>query len=348
MSFVLVSCLLIADVSPPIVGRPVDFSSAIGGPLVVEQTAEPTTLTAAEPLTLTVRITGPGNLRDIPRPELAKLDAYKAFAVEELDDRFVPGNPPRREFRYRLRPRTADVKEVPRLKFVYFNPRLPAARGYQTTYAAAVPLTVKPRTPPVPADVPAEVPDWMLVPAAAEELYAPEPGLVMKVLQRVFGWFGIPFGEELPDRVRSWPVAVVAILLPPVVCMVWFVLWRRANPDAARRASIRRSRAAAIALRSLRTAAGDQAPRVAAALLGYLHDRTGLPAAATTPAEVAHHLHANGCPPTPAAAVVGLLRQCDEARFAPTRTDNPALSDAAERLVLEWEAAPWSPHGSFS
>src|SRR5919204_579050 len=68
--------------APPIVGRPVDFSGAVGGPFVVEQTAEPTTLTAEEPLTLTVRVTGPGNLRDIPRPELGKLDAYKAFAVE--------------------------------------------------------------------------------------------------------------------------------------------------------------------------------------------------------------------------------------------------------------------------
>src|SRR5438874_7862036 len=145
--------------APPVVGRPVDFSGAVGGPFVVQWVAEPTAVVAEEPLTLTLRITGPGNLSEIPRPVLGKLDAFKSFAVEDLDDRFVPGDPPRREFRYRVRPRTAGVTEIPRLKFVYFNPRIvPSSRGYQTTYAGPVPLTVKPRTPP--RTVPAEVPAW--------------------------------------------------------------------------------------------------------------------------------------------------------------------------------------------
>lgn len=109
--------------------------------------ADRTQLTAEEPITLTLRIAGPGNLADTARPNLAKLDAFKPFAVENLDDRFIPGDPPRREFRYRVRPRSPAVKEIPRFKLVYFNPRImPASRGYQTTYADAIPLTVRPRT----------------------------------------------------------------------------------------------------------------------------------------------------------------------------------------------------------
>jgi hypothetical protein len=337
---------LTGEPAPPVVGRPVDFSGAVGGPFVVEQTAEPTTVTAEEPLTLTVRITGPGNLRDLPRPELAKLEAYKPFAVEELDDRFVPGDPPRREFRYRLRPRGADVKEVPRLKFVYFNPRLPTARGYQTTYAAPIPLTVKPRTPPVSSGVPTEVPDWMLEPASAEDLFGPSPGPVTVWIHKVLGWVGVQVDNTPRRRTILWPLAGAAVAVPPLVCAIWFVLWRRANPDAARRASIRRSRAAAVALRSLRPSIGDPAPRVAGALLGYLQDRAGLHPTATTPAEVAKHLLANGCPPALAEAVVCLLRRCDEARFAPWGAGAPVLADDAERLILEWEAAPWSLPGS--
>ena len=78
--------------SPPIVGRPVDFAGAVGGPFVVQWIAEPTEVAAEEPLTLTLRVTGPGNLADMPRPPLAKLDAFKPFAVEDLDDRLVPGD----------------------------------------------------------------------------------------------------------------------------------------------------------------------------------------------------------------------------------------------------------------
>ena len=107
----------------------------------------PTEVTAEEPLTLTLRIAGPGNLADIARPvaRQARMPSSRLPSRTWTID-FVPGDPPRREFRYRIRPRTADVKEIPRFKFVYFNPRImPASRGYQTTYAEPVPLTVKPR-----------------------------------------------------------------------------------------------------------------------------------------------------------------------------------------------------------
>src|SRR5438552_2696975 len=98
-------------------------------------TAEPTTLAAEEPLTLTVRIAmaeagSAGNLRDVKRPALAKMEAYRAFAIEDADESFAE-SPPRREFRYRVRPRWSGEHAVPRLKFVYFSPR---SGRYQTTY----------------------------------------------------------------------------------------------------------------------------------------------------------------------------------------------------------------------
>jgi hypothetical protein len=332
-------------VEPPLVGRPPDFSGAVGGPFVVEQTAAPTELTAEEPLTLTVRITGPGNLRDLPRPPLARLEAYKSFAVDDLDDRFVEGDPPRREFRYRLRPRGADVKTVPRLKFVYFNPRIrPPSRGYQTTYAGPVTLTVKPRVPSAP-DVPDEVPEWMLQPATAEEILGPGPGPLERGFARVLGWLGVPIDLDSPGR-RSplWPLVVLALVIPPAVCGVWLVFWRKANPDAARRASIRRSRAAAVALRSLRSATGDPPRQVAQALTGYLHDRVGLPVATTTPAEIRENLSAHDCPGALTDQSAELLRRCDEARYSPYATaDGSRLVADAERLILDWEALPWSP-----
>src|SRR5438067_7787002 len=116
---------------PPVVGRPLDFSGAVGGPFTVTAVAEPTTVIAEEPFTLTLRIAGPGNLAQLPRPDLRKLERFaRDFAVEDGPDRFEPA-PPVREFRYRLRPRRADVREVPRWKFVYFNPAGgPTPRGY--------------------------------------------------------------------------------------------------------------------------------------------------------------------------------------------------------------------------
>src|SRR5581483_3040717 len=272
--------------APPVVGRPVDFSGAVGGPFVVEQTAEPTALTAEEPLTLTVRITGPGNLRDLPRPELGKLEAHKAFAVDDLDERFVPGDPPRREFRYRLRPRSADVKEVPRLKFVYFNPRLPAARGYQTTYAAAVPLTVKPQTPAKPP----EIPGWILQEwDNRDEEYQQSSIDVQQWRDWLFWRLGLNPYSETKSTLRA-AVAIVIITVSPVLCVVWFTVWRRRHPDAARLASLRRSRAAAAAIRSLRSTTEDTGRHIGNVVRNYLQARVGLSATAVTPPEVAAFL----------------------------------------------------------
>jgi len=128
---------------PPIVGRPVGYSGAIGGPFVVTTRVDATTVAVEEPFTLTLRIVGAGNLKQIARPPLGKLAGFQQFAVDDLDESFIEGSPPSRTFRYRLRARSAEAKQIPPFKFVYFNPAIvPASRAYQTTYAAGVELNV--------------------------------------------------------------------------------------------------------------------------------------------------------------------------------------------------------------
>jgi hypothetical protein len=319
--------------SPPIVGRPLDFSGAVGGPFAIQWHAEPTEVFAEEPLTLALRIVGPGNLKDIPRPALGKLDTFKSFAVEDLDDRLIPGDPPRREFRYRLRPRSADVKEVPRLKFVYFNPRVvPAARGYQTTYADAVALTVKVRTPVVAAvTVPDFIErDWMDDEEHWQhELHRSEWLTAFDNIMRLLGTASSP------------AVALcVALLGPPTFCGFAYLVWRRWYPDAVRVAAVQRSRAAATAIRCLRTADANPGRDVSAALIGYLHDRTGLPKMASTPAEITAHIAGTGQLTQRVKDISELLHRCDHARFARDGRGDVGLAIDAERLILDWEAAP--------
>jgi hypothetical protein len=269
---------LLADPAPPVVGRPIDYSGAVGGPFTVTLAADPTVLAPEEPLTLSLRITGSGNLADVRRPDL---DALKtSFAVEPLDEAVVPGG---RVFRYRLRPRTAAVTEVPGYKFIYFNPRLPPALGYQTTYAQPVPLTVTAN--------PVRRPD--------EHFDVPPPG-------------------EPADNLLA--AVVVALALPPLGCLAWYAAWRRAHPDAARRAAQARSRAAADALRALRRPDVN----IGVVITDYLNRRFdgGRADHGELSAETAHLLH-----------------RWDAARFAPTRPAPPAAAEA-ERLVLAWEAAP--------
>src|SRR6185295_1193060 len=82
------------------------------------------------------------------------------FIEQSLSDRPDRTLPDGRawEYDYRLRPKSPSVKAVPNFRFDFFKPGfVPPEKGYQTTWAYAVPVRVKPRgaaVPPAPAEGP--------------------------------------------------------------------------------------------------------------------------------------------------------------------------------------------------
>jgi hypothetical protein len=294
--------------------------------------AAPTELQAEDILTLTVSITGNGTLREIPRPDLRRLPRFtRQFEIENAADRYDPGTKTR-EFDYRLRPRTAAVKEIPPLPFVFFNPKtLPAEKGYETTVAAPIALTVRPRTQVSPARVEG--------PAAAVELPASVYSLVeaSTVLR-----YDPPFTLPTPG------VLAFLFIGPPAVASLWYIVWRRLSPDAARQVRKRRSRAAQQALKALQRSrkleAAALAEQTEAIMARYLHQRLDLLPVEPTPAEVAHHLERAGSSPALGRDVARFFADCDAARFAPGLLDKANNWTAtAARLVLALEEEPWRP-----
>jgi hypothetical protein len=289
--------------------------------------AEPTELQAEDPFTLTVSITGAGNLEEIQRPDLARWAGR--FHIEDLADHYLPATKTR-EFVYRLRPRTAGVRQVPPLPFVFFNPKIrPPERGYQTSLAPAIPLRVRPRDEVQPAQVeggttasatPASV--YQLVDGAAVLRYDPP--------------FLLPGGSAL----------AALVLGPPAFAGLWYLAWRRCYPDAVRQSRKRRSRAAQHALRAIQRSgkldAVGQAHQAEVALTGYMRQRLDLPAAEPVPAEVARHLEQAGASRALADEVARFFAACDAVRFAPGLMEKPVNWTAkATHLVLALEEEPW-------
>jgi hypothetical protein len=208
-------------------------------------------------------------------------------------------------------------------------------------------LTVKPRTPPAP-DVPAEVPEWMLERTGVVEAIEShnQPDIAELVVSKLISMFGVEYDRQRHNWDTLVWLRVVAVSLvlvvPLLVSGVWYWVWRRTNPSAAQRASLRRSRAATVALRSLRSATDDPARQVAAAVLGYFRDRAGLPPAARTPHELADHLAHSGAAVALTEQAVALLRRCDEARFAPSPVGDDTLVAEAERVIWNGEATAWN------
>ncbi len=321
-------------VEPPIVGRPENFSGAVGVYRLTMR-AQPTTLLAEDPLTLTVRITGRGALEKLPRPNLGQLPSFtRRFKIENLKDRYL-SKEQAREFDYRLRPKNATVKQIPPLPFGYFQPGFsPDYRGYQTTIAPAIPLTVKPRA----------VVEAAQVEGATAPITSPD-----SVYQCIEG--STVLRHDKPFALPGSFLLAAMFFVPPVLCLLGYSAWRRGNPEAARQLHQRRSRAAQQALKALagliRMPRDQQAPRAEVILAEYLRKRLDLTTQEPTPAEVAVHLQRAGASPALGQLLAQFFAVCAAARFAPglatAQDDWPAT---ATSLLLALEAESWPSQAS--
>lgn len=317
---------------PPIVGRPAEFSGAVGSFAAVATSVDRKELPAQSPLVLVVTITAGGPVASAPgRPSLKK---WSQFSVEGLPGPVGAPAGPIWEFRYQLKPLSTDVKEVPALEFVYYKPGIrPASKGYQTLYADSIPLTV----------TPAKGVDASAVQGGSKPPEPPESILSIAT--------GVDVLRSRGDDLPPVPWLVIFALGPPLGCWVWYITWRKLYPDALARNRQQRSRAAQKALvdleRARRGGTEDLPLRMGEIFAGYLQQRWDLPVLQPTPEEVADHLRRVGRSPKQSESVAGFLRLCDQQRYAPAtmrgRFDGPKT---ARTLILELETDACMSQGS--
>jgi hypothetical protein len=333
-SLFLCGSTLASEEEVPLVGRPADlpFSGAsapfaVGPdreyrvPFHLRAEASATSLEVEAPLTFTVTITSEAPVRSPPqRIDLRQVQAFtQAFHVDDDDTQEKPGKGKWR-WLYRLKPRGTWVEAVPGLPFVFYNPDLrPPEKAFQVVYTDPIPLTVRPAEPP---PVPLDLPESMLE-------VADGPG----VLLHRSSW-----------RPPGPPTLALLLGAPPVLCLAWYLLWRRRHPGAAEMAQARRSRAARRALRALDAVPAEPGRQrgdgVAAAVADYVRERFDRAPAEVTPAEVRALLLAHGCPPDLAERAGAVLEGCAACRFPPVPAEEVDLVAQARAFVLAVEALP--------
>lgn len=317
----------------PIVGRPGNFSEAVGKKFEVSMRASRTELHVGQSLTLTVRVAAIGPWYQPPeRPPLDDMPKFKErFKIDRSANRKpdrVLSDQKAWEFDYRLRPLSDSVQRIPPLAFVWYRPNHDSKlRGFfPTTFADEIDLKVKPVTlpPAIVKQVPIEAP---------EGIFQIATGPAMLAQQQPFGLPGLS-------------VLALMLLAPPTAAGLWYVAWRRWYPDAARRARIRQSRAATEALQALgalgSVGGAARVEHVSTIAAHYLRQRFDLPPVEPTPAEVAEHLQRAGATAVLADKAAAFFRACDALRFAPALRADDDLGAAAQHLIATLEAEPWS------
>lgn len=298
---------------PPRLGQPADFSQVVGVFQIAAQ-VKPAAAAVEEPLTLTVTITGQAQ-----PPHLPNRDRLQLFPDEMQRDFYVePAGERQRdttwEFDYRLRAKHAEVKYVPGLKLVSYNPR---QRRYQTAYSEAIPVTI---TLPTMGKLDSNGLNVVQAPASFFDLARHEPAPRSPLM------VGSPFQE------------IALITLPPLAC--WLGLrWLRFRRRGDFQRQQRRRRAVAQAAAALATTTDAQTK--ARLVTDYLRLRLELPTQEPTPAEIECWLKRRGVKRDLRERWRQFLQACDAVQFAPAEVaGSNTAGDLAIPLIRALEEEP--------
>lgn len=311
----------------PTAGKPDNFAGVVGT-FTLESSVDTATLDAGDPVTLTVRLSGTGNLKGVPDPDLSTLDGFRIYEsssngnTTHRDDRIVG----EKVWEFVLVPTSGGDVEIPPVRMGVFDPE-------QEAY-------VQLATEPIPLDVSATALDEALAQGGDVQLAKER----VRLRQRDIRWVK-PANGPL-RRASASPFTAPLFLLAhslPVFAFAASALYRR-HRDRLRSdvAYARRRGAARTALKRIQGAkpsldAGNPEPvfaELSGALRGYVADMLELAAANLDEAEVRRGLGEGGVPPEGVDELFRMLESCDTARFSPIGSD-PA---AARRLLDEGSA----------
>ena len=264
---------------PPAAGRPADFTGVVGD-VRIGARIDSVGARAGDPLTLTLRVSGEGNVKFFQRPaiDIAWADIVPANERVELDST-LPTVRGAKEFDWILTPRVAGELELPAFRYSYFDPD---SRQYEVALTTPDTLTIRPGS-------------------LAREQAPPEvPALAIRPLDRG------PSGTPLQDS----PVFRMLVLLAPLPALS--LLFVRRRPRRVERRSPRRL------LRDFaRQRDPGDARGIRRAYLGALADRLSLPPMpATKRGGLARLLRRSGVSAEVADRAEALLAELDAAAYS--------------------------------
>lgn len=290
---------------------PASFNGAVGI-YTMTMTAGPTNVTAGDPITVKVQISGRGSLDGLTLPEQPGWRDFKTYPpttkVETADQLGLQGT---KTFEQVVQPENADLKALPPISFSFFDPD---QKTYRTLTQPAIPLTVRPggSTP---------TPTVLAGPRSAQDSAAPSPDIVPNK-QRLGALVRI--GPPLAQR--TWFLALQGV---PVLAFLSMLVWRKRTDALANNPRLRRHRQVTQILRAgledLKHAAAENSSDDFFATLfrllqEHLGERLDVPASAITEAVIEERLRPRGVPESTLTALQELFQMCNLARYAPVKT----------------------------
>jgi hypothetical protein len=307
----------------PAEGQPPGFAATNVGRFTLSAVLDRTRVATNQAVTLTVRVEGQGNIKQVTVPTLPPTGEFRAYDptpsehVEIKDDRLTGY----KQLEYLLQPRKAGTFSLPTLVLHYFDPQ---DRRYHTVQGPLLRVSV---TETADTHGPGAAPTGNLLHVQ------PRPLRLTFTAERTWPlWIGSPWESALAGGPLLF--AVTSLLAGS------FLRRRRTRLAQDRTAHAR------AAIRALEQAMATQAQAdpVSRALQDYLTARLGPQAAGLTRPDLGHALQQRGVAAEDAQRLLRLLDQLDASRYAPLGVQSVgALAQEAVAVVRVLDASAGGP-----
>ncbi len=282
-------------------GRPPDFSGGVGR-FTLAAALDRASSSGSEPVNLTVRITGSGNLRLIEKPALADLPGLRILDPEVKDEVRAGADGLRgtKTFRYPIIPQADGKYVIPPVRLAYFDPQ---AKAYRTLSAGPFEFSASGATRSAPL-----VEATGLKVLGTDIRYIKADAAALRVTPLAAPW---------------WPNLLYLVSLGLVGGALGYRAHeRRLRSDRGYARKLRSSRLVRARLRQAETLLKRKDEKgfhaaLAQAVMGYVGDRHDMDTQAMTKERLRAELEGRQVAPEAVAAVLSVIEQCDYARFSP-------------------------------
>jgi hypothetical protein len=291
----------------PVQGKPKNFSGLVGSFTIASELAPPK-VRAGESATLTVQVSGRGNVHRIPDLKMPSIDSIKIYADQPVfaAAHDLNGLAGAKTMKWAIVPELPGDYHIPPLSISFFDPK---AGDYQVLKSPAHSLAVIPGKGKM-----------IMVKAEGEK----EEGTqrLEKEEIREIGHDILPLHASFKDlETRSWArngglFLWALLLLPPFVYASTFVGWRVNQRSLQILPAQRAKRAARHLIRECRHCGGTDPERLSRMVRDYFNDRFGLTLASLTPEDAAGILTSKGVREETAASLRDAMRRIENAIYA--------------------------------
>ena len=311
----------------PLKGKPDDFSGLVGV-FKIESTLAPTKIGVGESATLTVRLSGRGNVNRIPDLKPPVLDHLKIYADEPVLDVKTDsrGQSGQKSMKWALVPEKEGYYEIPSMSVDYFDME---KRRYLTIQTIPLSLRVIPGKE-----------ERVMIEKAEDRLEAakrPAKQEVKEIGHDILPLHGSVRDIEAGRSDRPRGLLLWALLLIPFLVYCAAYLGLRIKKRSTRLLPAQRAKKAAKQLKQRCRQGGENADSLALAIRDYLNDRFGLSLASVTPEDAVDILTSEGVRPQTAQALQGIMKRLEDGIYTGNVRGTDRMKEDIPRLVKQIE-----------